>query len=245
MRKKSEFILILGLLLCIQSTACVTDIEDPEPPHAPKWILPDRLKNFPKEGIRPAEGSDILHLAWQPPVDGDIESYSILRSDLKAGKYVEIAAITLTDGQEDFSYNDETVTADSAYYYYSVARDYAGNESPASDTIRIGLLQSPKLREFGAPVSPTPNFRWEIVPPESTAGFFTVEIADQKRNILFRSSVLARTSYGGTETWTATIDSLETGNRYYWRVYAFGLVDDTNRPHALSLSEWVGFEVAG
>ena len=153
-------VVMIGVLI----TGCVTDVdvEDPHPPVPPQWQLPDPVNTFPKTGIYATEGSAGFRFVWMTPPEEDITGLLLYRSMQRWSDYSEQTSLELEKDSSPPSLEENTVSRDSIYYYYSVAEDYAGNHSDPSDTLRLLLLQPPRLSEFTEPVSQTPTFRWQI-----------------------------------------------------------------------------------
>jgi len=243
MLRQLKTISVCLAVLFIGLTACVTDIEDPVPPSAPSFVLPDAMQDFPKSGTRVKPGVNSLVLVASSAGDNDVFRIRFFRSSQISGNFRSVGSVTIGNSSIINSVEDESVAPDTSYYYYLKAVDLGRNESPASDTVRFMVLQNAQLRQFEDSVSTHPTFEWTIDPPESAAGFFILEIADHNQNPIYRSDLLSRLSYGGTELWTLQEDTLHTGQQYFWRVYAFGLLDFQDRPHAMSLSQWSSFSV--
>jgi len=230
-------------VIFIGLAACVTDIEDPAPPSAPSFVLPDAMRDFPKSGTRVKPGVNSLVLVANSASDNDVSDIRVFRSRQMTDNFRSVGSVIMGSPSITKSFEDESVAPDTSYYYFLKAVDFGRNESPPSDTLRFMVLQPTQLQQFEEPVSPHPNFQWTIDPPESAAGFFILEIADHNQNPIYHSELLSRISYGGTELWTLQEDTLHTGQQYFWRVHAFGLLDSQDRPHAMSLSQWSSFEV--
>ncbi|MCF7805706.1 MAG: hypothetical protein K9N46_15975 [Candidatus Marinimicrobia bacterium] len=230
----------MGLMLA----ACVTDIEDPEPPEPPEWVYPAVLGEFPREGVRPVAGEDALLLEWQPSQEADIAGYQIYRADSSLDVFEIVGTVEEKQGNLATEFQDTTVPIDTLVYYYLRAIDDSDNKSDPSDTLKFVLLQKSGLSQFKEPPDQKPVLEWNISPPESNAGFYLVELADDSKNTLTVSPVIPRTSYArqAMDSWTVP-DSLEPGAQYFWRVYASGLLDEEDRPHAMSLSGWRTFTV--
>lgn len=243
MLRQMKTISICLVVLVFSLTSCVTDIEDPVPPSAPSFVLPDAVQNFPKSGTRVKPGINSLVLVVHSPGETDISSIGIWRSLQKFDHYERIGSVSIGSSDKTNSFEDTSVSPDTSNYYYLKAIDYGQNESSSSDTLRFLVLQPAQLQQFDEPVSLNPAFQWTIDPPESAAGFFILEIADHNQNPIYRSELLSRLSYGGTEFWTLQEDTLQNGQQYFWRIYAFGLLDYQDRPHAMSLSQWSSFTV--
>ncbi|MDR7857931.1 carboxypeptidase regulatory-like domain-containing protein, partial [Tissierella sp.] len=68
-----------------------------------------------------------IKLTWSPVMDGDLDHYNIYRSDIAGGEYVKINE-TLNN-----IFIDETVEANSEYYYVIASEDFSGNLSQYSN----------------------------------------------------------------------------------------------------------------
>lgn len=239
-----DFIILLIFTFTTALHSCVTDVEDPTPPPAPDWNYPSEAGAIPPEGVRAVEGEDGIRLEWQPFSDNDINEVRIFRADSAAVDFDRIGVVTEQNNLLENFYEDFSAPLDTIVYYYLRAMDKSDNRSKISDTLRFNLLQKPNLSEFEEPPPATTTFSWNISPPESNAGLYSVEISDESKNLIQTSPLIQRTIYApqASETWTVT-DSLTPGHQYFWRVYAFGLLDSLNRPHAMSISNWRGFEV--
>jgi len=225
--------------------ACVTDVEDPTPPPAPEWVYPSEVGTIPPEGVRAVAGEDGIHLEWQPFSDNDIAEVRIYRADSAAVDFECIGNVREQYANIENFYEDFSVPLDTVVYYYLRVVDKSDNRSKASDTLQFTLLQKSNLDDFEEPPPSNTSFSWNINPPESSAGLYCIDVADASKNSIQTSPLIQRTGYApqAFEGWTVT-EPLTPGNQYFWRVYAFGLLDEQNRPHAMSISGWRGFEVA-
>ena len=221
-------------------------MEDPTPPPTPEWIAPSEVGTIPPNGVRAVAGEDAIHLEWQPLIDNDIAEVRIFRADSAAVDFERIANVDISQNPSRNFYDDFNVPVDTTVFYYLRAVDKSDNPSEFPDTLMIfHLLRQSSLSEFEDPPPPVTTFSWYIEPPESNAGLYSVEIADAGENTVQISPLIQRTGYArqAPEHWTVT-DSLHPGQQYSWRVYAYGLLDSLNRPHAMSISGWRVFEIA-
>ncbi|MBS1272296.1 MAG: hypothetical protein MAGBODY4_01437 [Candidatus Marinimicrobia bacterium] len=239
-----DFIILLIFTFTTALHSCVTDVEDPTPPPAPDWNYPSEAGAIPPEGVRAVEGEDGIRLEWQPFSDNDINEVRIFRADSAAVDFDRIGVVTEQNNLLENFYEDFSAPLDTIVYYYLRAMDKSDNRSKISETLRFNLLQKPNLSEFEEPPPATPKFTWFIEPPGSNTLFYQIELTDASKNTVQISHLIQRTGYGWREQeeWSFS-DSLTPGAQYFWRVYAFGLLDSLNRPHAMSISNWRGFEV--
>lgn len=76
-----------------------------------------------------------VSLNWTPSPEGDVAGYKVYRSEVSGGEY------TLIGEANTPLYIDNTVEANTTYYYVVTAYDFAGNETGYSDEVEVGVGQ--------------------------------------------------------------------------------------------------------
>jgi len=110
--------------------SCGFDVEDPKPPAAPVWVEKSLPEEWPEGGIN-AHESGRLFLEWEPNLQDNIESYSLLRTQYyvtedSLGAFEQIHRLDL-NGAMDLSYLGPEVQTRILYFYNLQPEAVSGN----------------------------------------------------------------------------------------------------------------------
>ncbi len=100
---------------CVFNSVCSGGTGDTTPPATPT-------------GFSATGGSGLVQLAWSANVEADLAGYNVYRSDALDGSYVRINGGLVNTS----AYTDESVSANTTYFYKVSAVDSSANESVLS-----------------------------------------------------------------------------------------------------------------
>jgi hypothetical protein len=97
-------------------------------------------------GLSPDAESGAVTLQWSAPDAGDLEGYHVYRSVDSTIEVSKDEPLTADSLISDSSYTDRSVQNGTTYRYRVTALDDSGNESAASDSVRITPFAPPPTR---------------------------------------------------------------------------------------------------
>lgn len=186
------------------------------------------------------EGSDAIYIEWRTSEDPTVTGYRVYRK--KDGDALFTSLVSLSE--TDTSWQDQNVNLNTRYYYYVTSVNDDDVESVPSDTIDYLLIaKATGLRPSGTVSESQPGFQW--TEPGSTPQGYIIKLQKQDEDsfIWIYSLDQDEIDYGGTDQprsdnpiyfnqdGTASIDALEKGQTYQWRVDKQGGVNSGSESH--------------
>jgi hypothetical protein len=173
-----------------------------------------------ERGIDAVPEGNIIRLEWIPGDLNEVAEYELFRSTVRTGSYASIARIAATDS----SYQDMDVQPDTRFFYFIRALNREGLQSEPSDTLSYKLiLKATDLMPSGIITESRPELSWTD-PNNPPKAFYILRITEGVSGDVVWISVVPSSYTGGSESiqfnsdGSATIDSLENGVMYHWRV---------------------------
>ncbi len=241
MRRAISFCLLFGSFFAIFNCSKQTNAIDVKP-------SPVRLVQMSgddveiERGIDAVSDKDAIRIEWMPNDEDDVAGYEIYRSlDDKNGQYNQLIAYPALS-VADSAYVDEGVLLQHRYFYYLVAVTFDRVRSEPSDTVDYQIISKAiNLLPQGDGANRKPEFSWED--PNGEDGYRIRVIDPASDETIWISSLIAST-YSNREQVDynfdskATMDSLQSGAEYHWRVDVISA-----KTHCGSESRWVTFRV--
>ena len=177
-----------------------------------------------ERGIDAVPEGDIIRLEWIPGRPDEIAEVEIFRSTVRAGPYTAIVKIAMTDSV----YEDGDVQPEMRYFYFVRALNREGLPSEPSDTLSYKLIRKAvSLSPSGMIDTARPELSWTDpnLPPKA---FYIIRCMEGISGAVVWISVVPSSYTGGTESvlfnfdGKSTVDSLQSGVTYFWRVDIVG-----------------------
>lgn len=255
-----KILYILPVLFLALIWSC-EDVEDPDSPSAPRFVVQSASWDSIHTGIGPVDDQDAISLQWHRNPESDLAGYIVYRAadttlvedhfyEAIDSIYIHHANPTLLDTE----YIDTQVELAMGYRYYLRAFDDARNLSKSSDTTEYILavkpsIQYPKLDDKD--VSAQPEFSWKYTASFQYAiDYFYIEVENVTDNHLVWFFGTSRNNYDGKVQLvkfnadnSALEDSLSPEKIYRWQVKAVGRMSNDGVEREGALSNWYEFTV--
>jgi len=245
-----RFMISITLFVIALLSACGENLEDPDPPARPEWVVKSLPEDTTETGIDADPNGDVINLEWLTGSEDDISNYRLYRAiDNDEDGFDLLTEIipNLTAGTVN-SYIDEDVSIDRDYFYFLRAIDQAGNLSTRSDTIRYKLVTKVNLLEPSGTISSvSPTFKWND--PSNSVSEYIIRVEQFNPHRVVWIASLIRSGYTDDEqsrsygsTGSVFQNELSRDVIYRWRIDGVGNFDRENEISG-SESNWSYFIV--
>ena len=223
------FLLIFSVIFLTFHCKPKNSNQGAQKPNPPVMVPKSPETAIEEKGIDAVPEVNAIFVEWFSTKDETVRRWKLFRA--ASGQGFKLIAVLASS---DTSYLDKNLETGRRYSYFLTAVNASGLESAPSDTVSYKLL--PKPVNLGNTLDAKPEFEWQFVsvPPV----LYVLRLFENpSQNLIWLSEVAP--SYGASEhvhfNWdhTATVDSLERGVSYYWRVDEIG-----SEFHSGSESDW-------
>ncbi|MCK5147709.1 hypothetical protein KAR48_13200 [bacterium] len=173
-----------------------------------------------ERGIDAIPEADAIFIEWIPADDGLAAAFEIFRN-VDGSNFINI----YTANSSDTSFIDYAVDVYKRYAYVIVSLDEDRNSGTASDTVSYRLLS--KAINLQATKLAVPVFSW-VDANQPTQAFYNVRVMDSRTMGQIWNAVIPSTYSADRESVifnsdnTASINQLEQGVDYLWRIDILG-----------------------
>lgn len=242
MRIRSCFFLLLGVFFIILNCKkqLINDADTPE-----KVVFLPAVSDTCRveRGIDTIPEGDAIYLQWIPSDEDMVLGYEIYRSNARGGSYQLITDPYLLV-RSDSVFIDDGITIDQRYYYYILAVNDEDVRSDPSDTLDYQVIdKAVQLHLKDGEVPSRPVFQWKDPIDGGASPYYVIRLMDVAADhYVWIAKVDPRfdefQEVGYNADGSATMDSLETGGIYDWRIDIAG-----SQSNCGSESQWIRFQL--
>ncbi len=220
MNRTLSFFLLFGFIFAILT--CSENLTSVD-------LIPDKVvliagtsdTTVVEQGMDAIPEENAILIQWHSLDDQTIKSYEVWRSTDQLLDYENIAEVTISDS----SYIDKSVQFYKKYFYYVVAVNEDNKKGESSDTLSYILLKKAiHLNPQGEISEQSPKFSWE---DPNGASEYIIRVFDPLSNDCIWLEKISSTYSNREEVQynfnnTAKLETLKSGNEYYWRIDVVG-----------------------